>query len=165
MVKKMEPEDKKAAEMQDQEILGEKISNPIFNELEWAEKELRPRINEIMKMCHDKKVPIAVLFCSENTGEGARMGGASNLPGRRTPDHIRLCADILTDKKWQGCVLTHYQKHRFMGMGGPATLLAALLGSGGLPDGSEDTEVKEFIKDLLGPEKKPTDENPEKKSN
>ena len=76
-----------------------RIINPYFDESEYVQKELAPRLKEIAMECAARKIPFVYsleLKCDETHTEAIN---SLILPGRRASDRLRLIKTILEDQE------------------------------------------------------------------
>lgn len=72
-----------------------------FDETEFFDKEILPKLEELLKLCHERRIPILIHAIKENREEGAtacHMASVNNRNGQSVAD-LASCSKILTGKK------------------------------------------------------------------
>lgn len=72
-----------------------------FDEREFFDKEIFPKLEELLKLCHERRIPILIHAIKENREEGAtacHMASVNSRNGQAVAD-LASCSKILTDKK------------------------------------------------------------------
>lgn len=76
------------------------ISEAKFDETEFYQKEIEPRITELAKLCQGKKIPFFSVteYSRDDKNTTSRVIG--NLPGARSSGQIRLMMKFTEDEKF-----------------------------------------------------------------
>lgn len=76
------------------------ISEAKFDETEFYQKEIEPRITELAKLCQGKKIPFFSVteYSRDDKNTTSRVIG--NLPGVRSSGQIRLMMKLTEDEKF-----------------------------------------------------------------
>ena len=82
------------------------ITEAKFDETEFYQKEIEPRIMELAKLCRGKKIPFFSMteFSRNDKRTVSKLIG--NLPGARCSGQIRLMMKLFDDKKFMKKCIT-----------------------------------------------------------
>ena len=93
---------------QEQKVVIESglIKEAEFDETEYYQKEIEPRLMELSKLCHEKGIPFFGMteFSMDGKISGAKIIG--NLPGARCSDRIRFFMKLAENEEFmKKCVM------------------------------------------------------------